>query len=178
MTTPKSEAGVLGLKLLMVFEWWASLVKIEALIWVSFWMALKFQPFSWKIGSNPRHQSKNIEMKHKVILSLCMNYMVHVFSIMRRIKNHPSNSTSCSDNAIRLLVLEACQLYQGLHQVMMSSFCNLRLRFEGLFERGIFWRALKASILNTGGHGLGWVSWRKKEVTLSTEAPTSLDGIG
>ena len=31
--------------------------KIEALIWVSFWRTLKFQPLSWEASSNPRRQS-------------------------------------------------------------------------------------------------------------------------
>ena len=67
----------------------------------------------------------------QLILNLCMNYMIHVFSIMWRIKNQPSNITSCSDNALRLLVLVAGRLYSGLQ--VRSSFCNLGLRFEGLF---------------------------------------------
>ena len=33
--------------------------KIEALTWVSIWRALKFQLFSWRVGSNLRCQSKN-----------------------------------------------------------------------------------------------------------------------
>ena len=40
-----------------------------------------------------------------------MNYMVHVFNIMWRIKNEPSDSTSCSDNVLRLLVLVAGRWY-------------------------------------------------------------------
>ena len=119
------------------------MLKIEALIWVSFWRALKFQLFSWRAGSNPRRQSKNIEMKHKAHIKLAHElYVVHVSSTMWRIKNRPSNSTSCSDNALRrLLVLVAgSRLYRGLQ--VTSSFCNLGLRFEGLVweSRGIFWR--------------------------------------
>jgi hypothetical protein len=37
--------------------------KSEALIWGSFWRALKFQLFSWRASSNSRRQSKNIELK-------------------------------------------------------------------------------------------------------------------
>ena len=44
--------------------------KIGALTWVSFWRALKFQPFSRTAGSNPRRQSKNIEMKYKTHIKL------------------------------------------------------------------------------------------------------------
>ena len=44
--------------------------KIEALIWVSFRRALKSPPFSWKVGSNPRRQSKSIEMKYKTHIKL------------------------------------------------------------------------------------------------------------
>ena len=40
--------------------------KIEALKWVSFWRAPKFHIFSWRVGSYPRHQSNNIEMKYKI----------------------------------------------------------------------------------------------------------------
>ena len=39
------------------------LFKIEVLIWVSFWRALRFQPFTWTVGSNPKRQSKNVEMQ-------------------------------------------------------------------------------------------------------------------
>ena len=72
-----------------------ALFKIEALIWVSFWRALKFMPFNWRVGLNPRRQSKNIGMKYKTHINLCMNYMVHASSTMWRIKNQPSNYTSC-----------------------------------------------------------------------------------
>ena len=47
-----------------------SVFKIEALIWVSFWRVLKFEPFSWRVGSNPRLQSKNIEMEYKTHIKL------------------------------------------------------------------------------------------------------------
>ena len=43
----------------------------------------------------------------QIRLNLCMNYMVHASNTIWRIKNQPSNSTSCSDNALRLLVLMA-----------------------------------------------------------------------
>jgi hypothetical protein len=42
--------------------------EIEALIWVSFWRALKFQ--LKRARSNPRRQSKNIEMKYKARIKL------------------------------------------------------------------------------------------------------------
>ena len=52
---------------------------------------------------------------------------------MRSVKNQPSNSTSCSDNVLRLLVLMiAGKVYSWLQ--VMSSFCNLGLHFEGLFR--------------------------------------------
>ena len=82
--------------------------------------------------------------------------MVHVSNTMWRIKNEPSNSTSCSHNALHLLVLVAGILYWGLQ--LTSSFsiwgCVLKsylievLYFEGPNH---LWRALKTSILNTGG---------------------------
>jgi hypothetical protein len=52
-------------------------------------------------------------------------------------KNQPSNSTSCSDNALLLLlVLVVGRLYRELQAT--SLFPILGLRFEGCFERGIF----------------------------------------
>ena len=112
-----------------------SMFKIEALIWVPLWRALTFQPFIWRAGSNPRIWKWNT----KFILNLCMNHMVHVSCIMWRIKNQPSNSTSCSDNALRLLVLMAGTLNWGLQ--VMSSFSIWGCVLKGYFERGIFWRA-------------------------------------
>ena len=81
----------------------ARLLGLQAvLIWVSFWRALKFQPFNWKVGSNSRRRSKNIEMKYKLILNLCVK-LVHVSNTMWRIKNEPSNSAYCIDNALRFV---------------------------------------------------------------------------
>ena len=56
-----------------------------------------------------------------------------------RIKNQPSNSTSCSGNALRLLVLVAGRLHRGLQ--VMSTFSIWGCIFKGCFERGMFWRA-------------------------------------
>ena len=72
----------------------------------------------------------------KLILNLCMNYMVHVSSIMWRIKNQPSNSTSCGDNALRLLVLVVAVLYWGLQ--VTSSFSIWGCVLKGCFVRGVF----------------------------------------
>ena len=47
-----------------------SMFKIDAFIWVLFWRALKSQPFSWRVGSNLRRQSKNIEMECKTHIKL------------------------------------------------------------------------------------------------------------
>ena len=85
-----------------------------------------------------------------------MNYMVHVFGTMWRIKNQPSNFTPCSDNALHLLVLVAGILYWGLQ--MTSSFSIWGCILKGCFERDIFWRAelrlkdIETSILNTDEH--------------------------
>ena len=68
-----------------------------------------------------------------------MNYMVHVSNIMWRIKNQPSNFISCSDNALRLLVLVMVTLYWGLQ--VTSSFSIWGFVLKGYFERGIFWRS-------------------------------------
>ena len=64
--------------------------------------------------------------------------MVHVSSRMWRIKNQPSNSTSCSDNELRLLALVTDILYQGLQVIFSFSIWGCILK--GYFERGIFWR--------------------------------------
>ena len=83
-----------------------------------------------------------------------MNYMVHAFSTMWRIKNRPSNSTSCSDDALRLLALVAGRLHRGLP--VMSSFsiwgCILKGYLREVYFEGSkdVWRALKTSILNIG----------------------------
>ena len=42
-----------------------SVFKIEALIWLSFRRAFKFQPLRWKACSNPRRPSTITEMKYK-----------------------------------------------------------------------------------------------------------------
>ena len=65
--------------------------------------------------------------------------MVHVLSTMWRMTNQPSNSTSCSDNALRLLVLVTGRLHWGLQ--VTSSFFIWGCVLKGCFERGIFWRA-------------------------------------
>ena len=153
-----------------------SMFKIEALIWVSFWRALKFQRFSWRVGSNPRHQSKNIETKYKLIVNLCINYMVHVSSTMRRIKNQSSNSTSCNDNALRLLVLVAGMLYWGLQ--VTSSFWIWGCVLEGCFKRGIylkgriafeghwrlrFWTLSIFHLIIKTRNILNWLSWHRMQ---------------
>ena len=68
---------------------------------------------------NPRIQ----EWSTKPILKLCMNYMVHVSNTtMWRNKIQPSNSTFCSDNALRLLILVAvCQDSKMPFQSMDST---------------------------------------------------------
>ena len=65
--------------------------------------------------------------------------MVHVSSTMRRVNNQPSNSTSCSDNALRLLVFLVGILYRGLQ--VTSSYSIWGCTLKGCFKRGIFWRA-------------------------------------
>ena len=80
--------------------------------------------------------------------------MAHVSRTMWRIRNQPSNSTSCSVNALRLLVLVTGLLYWGLQ--VMSTTSILGLRFEGLFrERNI----LKGQIVFEG-------HWRLQSWTL------------
>ena len=82
--------------------------------------------------------------------------MIHVSSKMWRIKNWPSDSTSYSDNALRLLVLVVGKVYWGLQ--VTSSFSIWGCILKGCFERCIFegpnrvWRALKTSILNIASY--------------------------
>ena len=89
----------------------------------------------------------------KLILNLFMNYVVHVFSTMWRIKNQACNPTSCSDNALQFLVLVADRLYWGL-QVTTSSFsiwsCVPKGYWREVYFEGHYrvWRALKTAILN------------------------------
>ena len=82
-----------------------AMFKVEALIWVSIWRALKFQRFNWRVGSNSRRHFKNIQMKYKTHIKLAHDLYGICFYIMWRIKNQPSNSTSCDDNALHLWVL-------------------------------------------------------------------------
>ena len=96
---------------------------------------LALQLTSW---FKPKTSIQRIVMKYKLISNLCMIYMVRVFNTLWRIKNQPSNFTSCSDNALRLLVLVAGKLYWGLQ--VMSSFSIWGCVLKGCFERGIFWR--------------------------------------
>ena len=65
---------------------------LEAFIWFSFWRALKFQSFNWRVGSNPRRQSKNTKKwTTKLTLNLCRMiwYMLPVQCEESRI-NHPT----------------------------------------------------------------------------------------
>ena len=73
-----------------------------------------------------------------------MNYRVHVSSRMWRIKNQPSKSTSCRDNALRLLVLLMSILYRGLQ--VTSSFSIWRCVPKGCFERGIIFQRAKSHL--------------------------------
>jgi hypothetical protein len=72
--------------------------------------------------------------------NLCMNcILLHVSITMQKFKNRLSNSTSCSDNALRLLVLVMCKIYWGLQ--VAFSFWIWGCVLKGCFERGMFWRA-------------------------------------
>ena len=111
----------------------------QRFIWVSFWRALKFQPFSWRVGSNSRHQSKNIECNTKLIQNSCMSYVVYVTSAMWDLKiNHLT----------LLLVLTmpyTCWLLCWVEYIwglqVMSSFSMWDCILKGCFETCIFWRA-------------------------------------
>jgi hypothetical protein len=99
--------------------------KIEALIWVSL----------WRVGSNLRRQSKNIKMKHETqnLYQTCACIIWYMFSVLcGKIKNQPSNSTSCSDNALRLLGLVAGILHWGFQTTSSISIWDCVLK-------GCFW---------------------------------------
>ena len=68
-----------------------------------------------------------------------MDYTVHVSNTLWRIKNRLSNSSSCSDNALRLLVLVKGKSYWGLQVTFSFSIWGCVLK--GRFERGVIWRA-------------------------------------
>ena len=106
---------------LNISEVW-SMFKIEALIWVSYWSAYKSQPFRWRAGSNSRHQTKNIEMKCRTHIKLVHELYGTCFTTMWRIKNQPSNSIACSDNALCLLVLVAGKLHRRLQVCLHFQF--------------------------------------------------------
>ena len=76
--------------------------------------------------------------------------MAHVSSTMWRIKKQPSNTISCSDNALCLLVLVVGILYWGLQ--VTSSFSIWSCVLKGCYERIIFWRA-KSWTLPVGCYG-------------------------
>jgi hypothetical protein len=128
--------------------------KIEALIWVSFWMAINFSPSVEGLVQNQGVNPRIKKWDTKSILNLHMNYIVHLFSTMWRIKNWPSNSISCSDNALRLLVLVVGILCRGLE--LKSSFS-----IWGCVSKGFFWERyiLKGQIVFEG-------YWRLQPCTL------------
>jgi hypothetical protein len=126
---------------------------------------------------NPRHGPKNIEMKYKThILNLCMNYMVHVSSTMWRIKNLPSKSTSYIDNALRLLVLVANELYWGLRVTRLGRHTERRMPCH----RGVvLWKGYKNMskyevkkryiYTHTQRVGAIWMVWNNKlELQINT----------
>ena len=89
--------------------------RLKALVWVSFWRALRFQRFSWRAGSNPRRWSKKYRNEIRNSYWTCAWVIWYMFSVRcEELKNQPSNSTSCSDNALRSLVLVVGRLYWGL----------------------------------------------------------------
>ena len=100
--------------------------------------------------------------------------MVHVYGTMWRIKNQPSNPISCSDNALRLLVLVTDKLYWGLQ--VISSFSSWGLCFEGLFwERYIS----KGQIAFEGHWRLqSWtLPWTCSTITGEYQCNKSLDSL-
>ena len=115
---------VFQLCILRLTSWiWTNPSTERAEIWEPFKMKLVWGFQSWILTPAWAHCT-------------LLNYKVHVSSKMRRIKNQPSNSTSCSDNALRLLVLVAGILHWGLWVYVF--FFNSRLCHEGLFLREVY----------------------------------------
>ena len=98
------------------------------------------KPQSWRVDQIQDVNLRIIKRNTKLILNMCMHYIVHVSNIMWRITNlNSSNSTSCSDKAICLLVLVVAKLYWRLQ--VTASFSIWGCVLKGYFERSIFWRA-------------------------------------
>ena len=134
--------------------------KIEALIWISFWRALKFQPIIWRADSNPRRQSKNIEMKYKTLTKFVHELYDTCFTIQ------------CEELRINHLTLlfvvtipYTCWFLWRAYYIEDFKWrlhFQLRLHFEGLFwERYI----LKGQIMFEGHWGLQ--SWTLDTSTYS-----------
>ena len=138
--------------------------KIAALLWNSFWRALKSQPFKWRVASNPRRQSKYVEMKIQSSYETCAWIKWYMFSIQcEESRVNHFYSTSCSGNALRLLVLVAGILHWGLQ--VTSSFSIWGRISKSCFERCIFegpnhvQRALKTSNFEHSPITKFWLLW-------------------
>jgi len=105
--------------------------KIEALKRVSFLKALKFQPFSWSVCSNPTRQSKNIEKKYKTHIKHVHNFIWYMF---------PTKCEELGTNHLTSLLVvtmpyTCCFLWLAyISRTSNDIFIfNMGLRFEGLF---------------------------------------------
>ena len=114
------------------------------------WRILKFQPFSWKPGSNPRRQSKSIQMKYKTCIILVRE--LHWSMLPVQCEELRSNHLTL------LLVVTVPYACWFLWRAYCTKDFKWRLHFQfGIaFWRGYFegpnrvWRALKTWILNIG----------------------------
>ena len=140
---------------------WSAL-KIEALGWVSFWKASKFQPFSWRVGSNPRRRPKNVEMKYNTRIVELVHGLYGTW-FQYNVKNQEFNHLT------PLLVVTmsyTCWFLWWANLIWRTSsdifVFNLGLRFERLFwERYI----LKGHITFEG-------HWRLQSWNTSCDAPS------
>ena len=128
--------------------------KIEALTWVSIWRALKFQLFSWRVGSNLRCQSKNNRNEIQDSYETCAWIIWYMFPI------------ECEELRINHLTLlfvmtmpYACWFLWQVEYIEDFKWC-LHFQFGVAFWRVVLWevyfegpnrvwRALKTSILST-----------------------------
>ena len=139
-------------------SWWCrAVVKIEALIWFSFWSALKFWPFSWTVGSNPRRQPKNIQMKYKTHIKLV--HELHGTCFQYNVKNQQHSTIYLTSLLVVTMPYTCWFLWRvdyiedfkwHLHFEIGVAFWRVVLRERYIWKaQNTIWRALKTSILNT-----------------------------
>ena len=148
----------------MVCFWWSQGSRLKKPSYEFHFEAfLKFECFSWRVGSDPRHQSKNIEMKLYIIhIETCAwSILWYMFWVQ------------CEELRIThltpLLVVPmpyTCWFLLQVDYIEDFKWC-LRIQFGVAFGRvvlrGVYfkgpnrvWRALRTSILNIASNTRAW----------------------